>query len=415
MKLRFHSKPLLIETIALLLSALFMSAWGAPREDTADQLRREIQTLEAKVKQNEAGRSGAIEQLQNLDRKIELRRQLIAELERKAASSNAHINELGRQIATVGTDIESLSRNLNKEESNLGRLKRAIGERASFFYRRMAGARLALLVGVQDMNDLARRRKYIASIERFDRQAMDQLSQELNQIAVSKSSHENLKSRLDLDQARRLIELERYRNLISDRQSEEQASLKERSDKQALIKRIESDSNLLRAQLEERRQALDEIEKEIAKLEQSPRKSNLPKWGAGTPFRQLAGRLLWPLPRMEIAQPFGPSRHPKLGTITINPGVDLTASPGDPVHAVAGGQVTKISWLRGFGNTVIIAHGDGYYTVYARLEEIGISEGDIVKPGQIIGDVGDSGSSSGFHFEVWAKREKQDPMKWLRK
>jgi len=53
--------------------------------------------------------------------------------------------------------------------------------------------------------------------------------------------------------------------------------------------------------------------------------------------------------------------------------------------------------------------------VYARLEQISVKEGEVVRPGQILGSVGDTAGSSGFHFEIWSKREKQDPLKWLGK
>ena len=164
--------------------------------------------------------------------------------------------------------------------------------------------------------------------------------------------------------------------------------------------------------LEERRNSLQQIEWEINRLE-GRRPTTRTIWQPDVPFKQLIGKLPWPLEHKNIALPFGQNQHPELGTTTINPGIDLEALPEDPIYSVARGQVTKISWLRGFGNTVILSHGEGYYTVYARLGRIYVSEGDVVNPGQPIGLVGDSGAEDNFHFEVWAKRSKQDPTKWL--
>lgn len=402
-------KPALLTVLVATGSASAQGSGG----DAADRLRGEIRGLEQRVKKGEAGRQGAVEQLQDLDRKIELRRQLIVELERNADESNARVTDLGLQVARVEREIETLSAELFIEETNLSKLRRDVGARAVYFYKRMAGARLAMLVGTRDLNDLAQRRRYIAAVQQFDQRSLTQLAHQRDKVQSAREQREILRQKLALDQARRLSELERYRLLIRDRRAEESAQLKERSDKQTLLRRIEGDNSLLQALLDERRQALEEIEREIARLEQNAKRSTSPDLPPGTPFKELAGRLVPPLARLDVSQPFGPSRHPKLGTVTVNPGIDLRASPGEPVRAAAGGQVTRITWLRGFGTTVIIAHGEGFYTVYARLEGIAVGEGSVVKAGQVIGEAGDTGGSSGFHFEVWSRREKQDPMKWL--
>jgi len=314
------------------------SVFAAEGDETADQIRKEIKALEERVKQAEAGRLTAVEQLQDVERRIELRRRLIVELERKSSTSNERVIALGQQALKVEQEIQSLNLDLSKEESNLERLKRSVGERASFFYRKMAGARLAMLIGAKSGRDLARRRKYIAVIESFDRKAIEDVLEQRNKVADVKDQREILKEKLAKDQARRLGELEKYRMLIRDRRAEEEASLKERNQKQGLIKKIEDDAESLKAMLNDRRRALEEIEKEIQRLTGAPKRKDFPDWSPGTPFGSLAGKLIWPVPSETISQPFGPSRHPKLGTVTVNPGIDIRATAGDPVRSTAGGK-----------------------------------------------------------------------------
>ena len=88
---------------------------------------------------------------------------------------------------------------------------------------------------------------------------------------------------------------------------------------------------------------------------------------------------------------------------------------GAEVKILPTGQITKITWLRGYGNTILIDHKDGYYTVYAHLGTILVREGQIVEAGEVIARVGQSGTLEGprLHFEIWAQREKQDPLSWL--
>jgi murein DD-endopeptidase MepM/ murein hydrolase activator NlpD len=133
-------------------------------------------------------------------------------------------------------------------------------------------------------------------------------------------------------------------------------------------------------------------------------------------FATLRGRMPWPAPG-KIKTRFGQHRHPEYGTVTMNSGVDIDARLGEPVRAVARGRVEYVSWLDGYGRTLIINHGGGYYTVYAHLSEVRVSETQTVLPGQAIGAVGDSGSLDGpkLHFEIraGANAGSVDPMLWL--
>jgi len=381
----------------------------------ADRLKTEIENLESRIKEGEAGRRSAVEQLQDIDRKIELRRRLILELERSAESSNRKVTHIGGQIESIGTDLQSLTKALSEAESDLMKLRAEASKRMVYFYKRITGVRLALLSGVDDLNDMARRRKYFASIEGFDRRSLERIAAQAAVIESNRKQRENLRQKLSDDQQYRLKELDRYRYLLQEKRQEEAVQLTERASKTTLLQKIENDNTLLKSLLEERRQALEEIEREISRQEQAIIKKGLPEFKPDVPFAELAGRLLPPIPKLIISQPFGPSRHPKLGTTTINPGVDFKAQHGEKVQAVANGQVTRVAWLRGFGNTIIIAHGQGYYTVYSKLAQVYPGEGQVVKAGQILGQVADGGASSEFHFEVWSKREKQDPMKWLKR
>jgi murein DD-endopeptidase MepM/ murein hydrolase activator NlpD len=385
---------------------------GQAGDELADKLRKEIQNLETRIREGETGRRNTIDQLEDLDKKLELRRRLIVELERKEAVSNNRARELELQIQNIELEIERLSADLSQEEVGLANLKREASSRMIFFYKKMAGARLAILSGIDNLNDLAARRNYIRAIERFDHQLIEKLTIQRNLISHNRDQREVLRGKLAEEKARRLQEFDRCHMLIRDRKAEEQAQLKERAEKSSILKRIERDNDLMRAVLDERKNALEEIEREIARLEQNAPKATQ-EYKPGVPFKSLSGRLNPPLKRLQVTQPFGPSKHPKLGTVTINPGVDLRAETGESVQAAAGGVVTRIAWLRGFGNTIIVSHGDGYYTVYSRLEQVTVREGQTVQGGQPLGVVGDAGGSGGFHFEVWSKREKQDPMKWL--
>ena len=76
-----------------------------------------------------------------------------------------------------------------------------------------------------------------------------------------------------------------------------------------------------------------------------------------------------------------------------------------------------ITYLGGYGNTLIVDHGNGYYTVYSHLAEIYVRKNEIIETNQIIAQVGDSGSLAGskLHFEIYGGNQSFDPQKWLRR
>ena len=131
-------------------------------------------------------------------------------------------------------------------------------------------------------------------------------------------------------------------------------------------------------------------------------------------FGALKGRL--PLPaagRIEVG--FGKVVNPRFSTVTVQKGLDLRAPSGAPVHAVAPGQVAWAGWMRGYGNLLIVDHGDGYHTVMAHLGSIAVGVGEPVAAGQQVGEVGDTGSLKGayLYFEIRQKGIAADPAVWL--
>ena len=102
-------------------------------------------------------------------------------------------------------------------------------------------------------------------------------------------------------------------------------------------------------------------------------------------------------------------------TTTENPGIDIKGQPGSPIRSVLGGVVTTITYIRGYGTTIIIDHGGGFYTVYSHVTNIQTTVDGQVRNGDIIAYMGDSGSINGskLHFEIWGKGQKLNPEQWL--
>ncbi len=141
-----------------------------------------------------------------------------------------------------------------------------------------------------------------------------------------------------------------------------------------------------------------------------------PRAGGAGPggFGARKGRLPAPA-RGPITVGFGRVVNPKFNTVTVQNGIDLEAAAGSPVRAVAPGRVVHAGWFKGYGNLVIVDHGEGYHTLVAHLASMQTAMGEEVDAGDVLGTVGDSGSLKGpyLYFEVREKGRPVDPRPWL--
>jgi murein DD-endopeptidase MepM/ murein hydrolase activator NlpD len=119
---------------------------------------------------------------------------------------------------------------------------------------------------------------------------------------------------------------------------------------------------------------------------------------------------------VEFTSGFGVRTDPFLGRPAMHTGVDFRASTGDPVRVTANGKVVSAGWAGGYGRMVEVNHGNGLSTRYGHLSQIDVKVGDYVKIGQVIGEVGSTGRSTGphLHYETRIDGEAVDPQKFLR-
>lgn len=134
------------------------------------------------------------------------------------------------------------------------------------------------------------------------------------------------------------------------------------------------------------------------------------------PFSLSKGLLKSPV-KGKIMNAFGPYTNSEFNVMNFRSGIDIRADRGEPVRAVSGGTVRYASWFKGYGNMIIIDHGEHYYTVYAHIEEFFKSKDDVVETGEVVATVGDTGSRTGskLHFEIRHHGKPIDPLFWINK
>jgi septal ring factor EnvC (AmiA/AmiB activator) len=159
---------------------------------------------------------------------------------------------------------------------------------------------------------------------------------------------------------------------------------------------------------------IDELEERRRELEEARMRST----GAAITAED-EGLLTWPVEGSLIYR-FGRDERPN-GTVLRWNGVGISARTGTPVHAVKSGTVVLAGPFAGYGPTVVLSHGDGFYTLYLYLEDIGVVEGREVEEGQVVGTVGGADTPEGPHIEFQIRApldgdtpQAQDPLRWLR-
>ena len=168
---------------------------------------------------------------------------------------------------------------------------------------------------------------------------------------------------------------------------------------------IKGEAELARRMVRELEQAEADLTRVIADLNEGP---------ASSGFGALKGKLPYPAPGV-IEVGFGKVVNPRFNTVTVQKGVDIRAAAGTPVRAVAEGTVAYSGWMRGYGNLLILDHGGSYHSLMAHLASVTPQVGDPVAAGDLVGEVGDTGSLKGayLYFEIRRAGQAVDPAPWL--
>jgi septal ring factor EnvC (AmiA/AmiB activator) len=126
-------------------------------------------------------------------------------------------------------------------------------------------------------------------------------------------------------------------------------------------------------------------------------------------------KLLFPVESGRIEARFGRSVDERYGTVTLQRGIDVRCDEGTPVRAIHAGRIVHAGWFHGYGNLIIVDHGEGYFSLMAHLGTLARAKGDDVRRGDVVGTVGDSGSLKGtyLYFELRQGQTPLDPEQWL--
>jgi murein hydrolase activator len=376
-----------------LLLGLRSQALGA--DSPADELkavRSRIEQLEKQMQEKEHTRQEAAQAVKSSEREIGDARRRLKELQGKQRALLIQLKEFDQQRTSLNQELEG-------QRTLVAQLVRQQ-------YLNGAPESLQLILTGKDANDISRQMHYLSYVSKARGQLITSLRDNLAQLdSVTAQTAEKSKELAALHaeaekEKKRLEKERRAREGVLHQVSKDIKSTKEQID---TLKKDEQRLTTLVARLA----------KELAKKSKGKRKKNLkmPEPMGDTEFSKLKGKLRLPV-LGELTNRFG---SPRSDTGLSWKGLVIAAKPGEPVKAIAMGRVVFADWLRGFGNLMILDHGEGYMSLYGYNATLTRRVGAEVNAGDKIATVGagDGIRESGLYFEVRQQGKPVDPMKWM--
>lgn len=385
--------------LCILLATPAAAATDAKQRELKD-LRGRIDQLKKEIEQAKEDRSEAADDLKQSERRI-------SDVNRSLRDLDQRQQTLSEELKAIQSDIGQTQHSLDSQQARLAELLRQ--------HQRQDGTdALKLLLNGENPGDTARDLEYYGYISRARAETI--------------RSHRNTLERLDALQQQARERKAHIEKVKTERLAQRKGLEKEKKSRQTLLDKLAGQIKKQRkevASLLRDEQRLTRLIERLAKLASAPRPSKPAKAApgqetrhvpdaslAGLDFAKLKGRLALPVAGTITAR-FGQSRE---GGGPSWKGVFIRAGEGHGVRTVATGRVAFADWLRGFGNLLIVDHGDGYLSLYSNNESLYKQAGDPVRAGDVVATVGNTGGQSehGLYFELRHQGKPFDPLSWVK-
>jgi murein hydrolase activator len=379
----------------LLLAAISPALQAGPK-DELKEIRDRIEALQKQLTESESSKAEAADALKDSELAV-------SQTSRQLYQISGQRREVNSALSRLQTRARIVESSIAEEQVVLGRL----------LYQQYIGGQsdaLKLVLTGEDPNDIARQLHYLSYVSRARAELLASLRENLADLDKLTGETRRKSTELHSLQSEETLQMRRLE--------------KEKAQRQQIYAKVSDDIEKNRKQLstlkrdEERlTQLIERLAREAArKTTRKPGKritnQALPNADNGSgPFRQLKGKLRLPVIG-ELTNRFGGQR---LDSGLSWKGLFISTKPGREVKAVAGGRVVYADWLRGFGNLLILDHGDGYMSLYGNNESLLKQVGEEARAGDTIAAAGNSGGNpdSGLYFELRFQGKPFDPIPWV--
>lgn len=384
-------QKLVLVSITILLCS---SGAIADNQKKLETLRNRINSLKMDLAAHEKVKQNAADALQDTERSI-------SNIKRKLLELRKNKQQLDDELKQLQTKYHRLNSDLEKNHDQLDALlfQQYLGKEKNY---------LRALLNQQNPNQTARDMYYYRQLSKSRFESMNSLRDNLNQLhTLAQSARQKKKQILTLQ-----TEYSKQNKKLAQEKLKHKTILanvsKEITQQQNEISKLEQDENRIAKLVEEINKLLKQKNnKDAIYNTRIPDATN-----HNAAFNTLKGKLILPV-RGKLVNRFGGQRS---GRHIKWKGLFISSPGGSDVKAIAKGRVVFADWLRGFGNLLIIDHSHDYMSLYGNNEALLKQVGDIVRSGDTVATVGNSGGNPdfGLYFELRHKGKAFDPLTWIK-
>ncbi len=375
-------------SFAVVLSVLCAALATPPQQHSkpSSTKKAELQAKLERVKKQIQQARAEVRQIRRRERAVTA--DLLA-TEQNLDATRKRLHTVRARLSAMRSLQRKTAARLKELEQRLQQRQQLLARRVRVAYQQGNASTVRVLLGSRDVHDLISRSYVLGRIARADSRLVLAIQQDRQEVAEAKAQLDRQTQEI----AQLEAELAQQTRLLQE-QTEA---------KREILQDIARDRALKEQALDEWEEESRQIAAMLRAMEQTPRgQARLAKPFRGGFIRPVSG---------PIVSGFGMRYHPILKVNRMHNGVDIAAPYGTPIKAAAAGEVIFAGYRRGYGNTVIVDHGGGVATLYGHCSALAVSEGAVVKQGQVIGYVGATGLATGphLHFEVRHNGEPVNP------
>ena len=362
----------------------------------ADDLDDQLQDIQGQIDESHNSQANWQEIIDQVNVKL---RAIQVDLD----AANARLKDIQNQQAQINAQIKQTQEEIRKAQEHLLQHQKVLNQRVRSIYMHGQLNYLEVITGAKSFSDFANRLELLKRVIRSDYNLILEIQNQKAQIEAKEEQLEKDKARLDaLAQ-----EAQKAQSQIAAKKAEQQKVLDDAKDNKAAAAQMEQD-------LIAESKRVHNLIQERLRQQEAARQAASQSGGEAPSYTQGRGVLSWPC-NGPITSPYGYRVHPIFGTTIYHSGIDIGVDYGTPIHAADSGTVIYVGWISGYGNAVIIDHGNGMQTLYGHNQSLNVSEGQSVSKGQVIAFAGSTGNSTGphCHFEVQVNGSAVDPMGYL--
>ncbi len=393
-----------LKRIGCVLLSAFVLTCAVPQYHVEATTRAQ---LEAKRKSLSKDTDKALKAIKNLEsQKLSVQEEMDA-VDKAMSSLQAEMDAAQADLESINAALEKSRKDLEEATTKRDQQFDLLGKRLKYLQQKGSSGYLEILLEAEGFQDLFLRMHYVNDIMAYDRELLDELQ------AIQKTIQEKTEQIQEEQKAQKeLVAL----------YNEKYASMEKVLDeKKARIAAYKKDMDKYQQLIDANQKADQEVLNQLARQQsRGSSRHQVSMQKDNTVYPTGNGSMGWPVPSRgasssSLSSGFVQRRNPVTGRRESHSGYDIPASYGAAIVAAESGTVTYAGWMNGYGNTVMISHGNGTSTLYGHNSSLTVSKGQSVQRGQTIAKCGSTGMSTGnhCHFSVLQNGAYVNPESYL--